>query len=191
MHIAHLTSVTDKDLRCTSRLGYGWLSFRVFLVCREARSILEMEFWSRGRILKKVTVSKILNWSNWNASRMHSSRMRTAHFSGCLYRGVSASGSGGCLPHTPRTCPLLHTYTPGHSPFSTPPGHTLFHHTPFPYTPFLPHTDCGQTDACENITLPHTSFGGGKKLTKWHNWTPTTTSKFLSIEILFKKQGVN
>ena len=57
--------------------------------------------------------------------------------------GVSASGSKGPSPH-----PLHHTPSP-HVPFTT---------TPPPRR--------GQTNSCENITLPQTLFASGKKLRK-------------------------
>ena len=62
---------------------------------------------------------------------MHSSMMCTNHFSGCLLWGMSTQGvsawAGGCLPWG-CVCPGL------------------------PRLPRIP--PCGQTDACENITLP-------------------------------------
>ena len=65
---------------------------------------------------------------------MDSSRMRTAHFSGCLYGGMSASGcmgvsasgsGGGCLPLGPGRVSasgfwdICHTH-PSPPPFATP-----------------------------------------------------------------------
>ena len=119
-------------------------------------------------------------------TRMHSSRMSTSRFSGRFYWGVSAcgsrgvclwdqgrgwlptSGSGGCLPlglgmsatPPPTTHPVHHTPPFTTPPFTTPPfttPHSL--HTPCHHT-----TPCGQTNTCENITLPQTSFAGGKYL---------------------------
>ena len=72
--------------------------------------------------------------STW-LTRMHSRRMRTARFIGCLYReGLSVSESRGCLPLGLRGV----SATP---PFTSPP--------------------CGQTNTCENITLPQISSAGG------------------------------
>ena len=92
-------------------------------------------------------------------TRMHFSRMRTTWFSGCIYRGAFASGSRGvssswsggvsgsrgCLPLWPK---------PSSPHPTTPSPHPLYHISP-----------CGQTNTCENITFPQTSFAGGK------NWT--------------------
>ena len=68
-------------------------------------------------------------------TRMHSSR-HTACFSGCLYHRE-------CLPLT-----LHHTTS---SP--------LLYHTPPPYHTSLRIAPRGQTNTCENITLPQTLFG--------------------------------
>ena len=67
-------------------------------------------------------------------TRMHSSRMRTARFSGRLYR----EGGWGCLPLGPGGV-----------------YHTSLSPPPPPWTEWL-------TDRCKNITLPQTSFAGGK-----------------------------
>ena len=72
-------------------------------------------------------------------TRIHSSRRRTARFSGHLL-GVSAQGDGVCL-------------VGGVCPGDVCPGGCLPGGSAT-----LP---CGQTDACENITLPQTSFAGG------------------------------
>ena len=102
-------------------------------------------------------------------TRMHSSRMRTARFSGHLYRGWWGSASGsrglplgpggvsdsgsrgsafgskgggvGCLPLGPGGGVVDTPFTTP-SPFTTPP----FHHKARP-----------KTNTCENITLPQTS----------------------------------
>ena len=102
---------------------------------------------------RPVVLFAVLGHSSVNLSwktRMHSSRMRTSHFSSHLYvgvclllvrRGVYASGYGGCVYHH------ITFTTP---PFTTPSPHPPFHHTP-----------CEQTNTCENITLPQTSSAGG------------------------------
>ena len=77
-------------------------------------------------------------------TRMHSSRMRTARFSGCLYQGVSNSESRGCLVLGPWGClplgiwgvyhtssPHTHLHSP-FTPFTTPPLNTTL--------PFTTHT---------------------------------------------------
>ena len=76
---------------------------------------------------------------------MHTSRMRTARFSGSLYQG------GVCLWVWGECLPLGLGCT-------TPPWtHTPFHHTHPLRPPSLPWTEW-ITDACENITLPQSSF---------------------------------
>ena len=73
--------------------------------------------------------------------------MRTARFSGHLH-----GGGGSATP------PSFHHTFPFH--------HLPFHYTPSPYTSFHQPTNQpphrGQTKTCENITLPQTSFVGGR-----------------------------
>ena len=83
---------------------------------------------------------------------------------GCLplgLGGVSASGSGrgvclwvrgGCLP--------LGLGCVYHNPWTPPPGHR----PPSPQPPFHPLIEW-LTDRCKNITMPQTSFAGGKDVT--------------------------
>ena len=80
---------------------------------------------------------------------MHSSRMRTARFSGrlCVARGLPR----GCLPKG--VCPGVCVW--GCLPRGCLPGGVCLGGC-------LPHpSPRGQTDAFENITLPQTSFAGG------------------------------
>ena len=95
-------------------------------------------------------------------TRMHSSRMRTARFSGRLYQGMPASRSRGCLPSgwwgvclwvrgwvsASRFGGVSASGSRGiyHTPFTTPPFTTplfttpLFTTPPFHNTPLSPHT---------------------------------------------------
>ena len=76
---------------------------------------------------------------------------------GCLplgLGGVSASGFGGCLP--------LGLGCVYHNPWTPPPGHR--HRPPSPQPPFHPLIEW-LTDRCKNITMPQTSFAGGKDVT--------------------------
>ena len=107
---------------------------------------------------------------------MHSSRMRTAHFTGHFYQGLSVSGSGslflisgvsasgsrevsasgsmgvclwvGGVYHKPPS-PLLDCTS------LSPPS---LHHTPFTTHISLSSHPHGQTNTCENTTLSQTSF---------------------------------
>ena len=102
-------------------------------------------FW-----LKFVRFQEVFG-THFVQSRMHSSMMCTACFSGCLYKGpgVSASGSKGVS-----TTPHLQ-----HPPSPSPSPHPL-HHTPSPH----PFTTAPPVDRQRpvKITLPQTSFAGGK-----------------------------
>ena len=69
--------------------------------------------------------------------------LRTVRFSGRL----STRGRGECL-----------SLSPG----------GVYHTPPFT-TPLPTHTPCGQTNTCENFTLPQTSFAGGKNPEKNQN----------------------
>ena len=113
-------------------------------------------------------------------SRMHSSRMRNARFSGRLYRvGVEGGGclplgaggvlplgsgggclplglGGGSLPLGPGGCFPLNRG--GGGVYHTPPSQ----HPPFTTIP----TPCGPTNSYENITFPQTSFAGGENKLK-------------------------
>ena len=72
-------------------------------------------------------------------TRMHSSRMRTAHFSYRLGWRSLPRGGGVCLGGLPSGC-LPHTHTHTHT------------HT---------HPVNRMTDRCKNTTLPQTSFAAG------------------------------
>ena len=99
---------------------------------------------------------------------MHSSRMRTTH---------SSSRPGGSPPGTPWTR-LPGAGDPGsrHPPGPDPPRDQTppwtrhpprTRHPPKDQTPPLgpgPTSLCGQTHTCKHITLPQTSFAGGKNL---------------------------
>ena len=94
--------------------------------------------------------------------RIHASRMRTARFCGHL------SCTRVPLPpytHVPLPCmPPCHACpspclarSPG--PCISPVMHAPCRACPLPC---MPSPTCGETDASENITLPQTSFAGGK-----------------------------
>ena len=92
---------------------------------------------------------------------MHSSRMRIARFSGRLGGGV------GCLPRgCLRVCVGGVSAQGVHTP-SEPRGRHP--HCMLGYTPSSPWTE-GMTHACENITLPQTSFAGGNDTLTSVNW---------------------
>ena len=82
---------------------------------------------------------------------MHSSRMRTAH-SLTVFHSIHGGGVG-CLPNTPGGSPLW-MQTPLEA---NPPGHLTWDAC-WEANPLWTE---GMTHACENITLPQTSFAGG------------------------------
>ena len=86
-------------------------------------------------------IIELLKGKSTRLTRMHSRRMRTVRFSGCLYRGLSASGSRG-VSTSGSEGGVYHT-----PPFTT---DTSFHLTLY-----------GQTNTREKITLPQISFPGG------------------------------
>ena len=93
---------------------------------------------------------------------MHSSRLRTAR-SLTVSRSIGGGRVGGVLPNPPRCRPpwmqtplWMQTPTQMQTPLLDavpPPG----------CRPPGCGSPCGQTNTCENITLPQTSFSGGKK----------------------------
>ena len=98
-------------------------------------------------------------------TRMHSSRMFTAHFSGCL-SCIHPSLCHACPPATHVPChPCL---PPGTSPSHICPlpcmphchGHPITMHAPFHHAPPCHACPPGQNDwrTSENITLPQTSW---------------------------------
>ena len=88
--------------------------------------------------------------STFIITRQHSSRIRTVLFNGHLYRRGVCPGrcvQGVCVS---RGVCLGGVCLGGVHPLPTACWE-------------MPPTHCGQTDTCENITLPKTSFAGGNK----------------------------
>ena len=74
-------------------------------------------------------------------------------------------------PEQPRTPPWEQPRMPPREQPCTPPPGATMHTPPSNHTPPQSnhaHPPCGQTDACELITLPQTSFTGGNKSPRLH-----------------------
>ena len=89
---------------------------------------------------------KVLKKAELLNTRMHSSRMRTTRFSGRLSCHAHPLA---CMSYT-MNATLPHTLPAMYAPCHTCP-------------PQPPWTE-GMTHACENITLPETTFAGGKNM---------------------------
>ena len=108
---------------------------------------------------------KLLPWNDLLSTRMHSSRMCTAHFSGHLYWWRCASGLGVpqssfTTPHSPKPFnrhPIHHNHSP-HTTFTT----TSLHHSlPSPHplrNPSLHHTSTPPHTPSLYPPTPYTPF---------------------------------
>ena len=100
-------------------------------------------------------------------TRMHSSRMRTARSSNCLGGLHQASPGTG----TPREQAPQGQADTSRAGAGTPPPEAGAG-IPRDQTLQTRHPPCGQMHACKHITLPQTSFAGGK------NEFPVTRNKY-------------
>ena len=110
---------------------------------RRYRNVVSLKVHTTPHRSYLIQVVKMVSVFSIN-TRMHSSRMRTTRFSGRLYWGGSASGTGG-------VCLLIQGVSTTH-PFTKP---------PFPTPP----VDRMTTGGGGNITLPQTLFMGGNNST--------------------------
>ena len=97
----------------------------------------------------------------WRKTRMHSSRMRTARSLTVSRRILCTSPSNHACPPCNHTCPPATTHPPTttHAPQQPHMPPTNMH---TPLQPRMAPVD-RMTHMCKNITLPQTSFAGGKK----------------------------
>ena len=86
---------------------------------------------------------------------------------------VVSTGGGGmhapchaCPPTTHAPCHTCHPCHAHHPPPCMPPCHAHLHHACPPCHAHTPPPVNRMTDRCKNITLPQTSFAGGKNIEK-------------------------